>query len=95
MIATGFVKNGAKVYITSRSAEVCDKVSKELNRMGSGECISLPADLSDLDDLKRFVQLLSDKEDHIDVLVNNAGANWGAPIETFPDSGTSPLIHDI
>ena len=45
MIARGFVEAGAKVYISSRKAEVCDEVAAELSKVG--ECISLPADLAD------------------------------------------------
>jgi NAD(P)-dependent dehydrogenase (short-subunit alcohol dehydrogenase family) len=44
MIARGFTRAGAKVYISSRKAEVCDAVAAELS--GEGECISLPADLA-------------------------------------------------
>lgn len=35
MIAKGFVSNGAKVYISSRSPNVCDKVAKELTAQGT------------------------------------------------------------
>src|SRR5438094_10299589 len=44
MIARGFVEAGARVYISSRKAEVCDQVAAELSRQGA--CVSLPADLS-------------------------------------------------
>src|SRR5262249_27797603 len=44
MIARGFVEAGAKVYISSRKADVCDRVAADLSR--SGKCISLPADVS-------------------------------------------------
>jgi NAD(P)-dependent dehydrogenase (short-subunit alcohol dehydrogenase family) len=44
MIARGFVEAGAKVYISSRKAEVCDEVAAELSKVG--ECISVPADCS-------------------------------------------------
>ena len=44
MIASGFVDAGAKVYISSRKAQVCDEMAAELSKRG--ECISLPADLS-------------------------------------------------
>src|SRR4051812_10019948 len=44
MIARGMVEAGAKVYISSRKAEVCDEVAAQLSKIG--ECISLPADLS-------------------------------------------------
>jgi NAD(P)-dependent dehydrogenase (short-subunit alcohol dehydrogenase family) len=78
MIARGFVDGGAKVYISSRKAEVCESLAKELS--GSGECIALPADLSTEAECARLAHELSAREDHLDVLVNNAGATWGAPM---------------
>src|SRR5207247_2491352 len=44
MIARGFVEAGARTYISSRKADVCDQVAAELSRQGT--CVSLPADLS-------------------------------------------------
>ena len=44
MIARGFVSAGAKVYISSRKADVCEQVAEELSQEGS--CIAIPADLS-------------------------------------------------
>ena len=49
MIAAGFLANGAKVYISSRKAEVCDATAARLAETYGGECISIPADLSELD----------------------------------------------
>jgi len=44
MIAEGFLRHGAKVYISSRKAEACDRAAAELSAFGS--CTSLPADVS-------------------------------------------------
>ncbi|KAI9307473.1 hypothetical protein BJ944DRAFT_153370, partial [Cunninghamella echinulata] len=85
MIATGFVSAGAKVYISSRTASVCDEVAKELSAKGPGKCISLPADLSKYDECQRVVQEFSKHEDHLDVLINNSGTNYNANIEEYPD----------
>jgi NAD(P)-dependent dehydrogenase (short-subunit alcohol dehydrogenase family) len=78
MIATGFVEAGARVYISSRKAAVCDSVAAELSE--KGECISLPADLSSEDECQRLAGELANREDKLDILVNNAGATWGAPL---------------
>ena len=77
MIARGFVEAGAKVYISSRKAEVGDALAKELSK--SGSCTSLPADLSSEAECQRLANEIKAREDHLDVLVNNAGAVWGAP----------------
>lgn len=62
MIAHGFVVNGAKVYISSRSAKVCDKVAEELSKIGPGQCISIPADLQSLDEVKRLTAEINKRE---------------------------------
>lgn len=62
MIAHGFVVNGAKVYISSRSAKVCDKVAEELSKLGPGQCISIPADLQSLDEVKRLSAEIGKRE---------------------------------
>ncbi len=43
MIARGYVEAGARVYISSRKADVCDEVAAGLSQLGT--CVSLPADL--------------------------------------------------
>ncbi|ORX46118.1 NAD(P)-binding protein [Hesseltinella vesiculosa] len=85
MITQGFVSAGAKVYIASRTAKVCDQVAAELTAKGPGVCVSLPADLSKLDECQRLAQELAKHEDHLDVLVCNSGTNYNAGINEYPD----------
>ena len=56
MIAAGFLANGAKVYISSRKAEVCDETAARLAKEYGGECISLPADLSNVEGCAQLAQ---------------------------------------
>jgi NAD(P)-dependent dehydrogenase (short-subunit alcohol dehydrogenase family) len=90
MIARGFVENGARTYVSSRKAEVCEAVAKELS--ASGTCVALPADLSRMEEVARLVRELSAREPALHVLVNNAGANWGAPLAEFPESGWDKVM---
>ena len=85
MIARGYVEAGATVYISSRTAEVCDAVAEELSAIGS--CVSLPTDLSTMEGVDHLVREISEREEKLHVLVNNAGAAWGEAIETFPEKG--------
>lgn len=87
MIAAGFLANGARVYLTSRKAEVCDVTAARLARAYQGECISLPADLSKHADVDRLGGQLQEREKRLHILVNNAGASWGAPLDNFPENG--------
>jgi NAD(P)-dependent dehydrogenase (short-subunit alcohol dehydrogenase family) len=90
MIARGFVEAGAKVYISSRKAEVCDRVAAELSAHGT--CASLPADLSTEAGARQLGEALTAREPALHVLVNNAGANWGAPLAEYPDSAWDKVL---
>ena len=90
MIAAGFLANGAKVYISSRKAETCDATAKRLQEEYGGECISLPADLSNLEGIESLVGQLSDTS--LDILVNNAGASWGEPIDEYSEKGWDKVM---
>ncbi|KAI8143575.1 hypothetical protein BJV82DRAFT_610917 [Fennellomyces sp. T-0311] len=93
MIAQGFVQAGSKVYISSRKAKACEETAAKLNALGPGQCIPLPADLQSLDQIKQLVTELSRRETHLDVLVNNAGATWGAPIDEYPESAFQKVMN--
>ena len=92
MIAAGYLANGAKVYITSRKAEVCDATAERLSQTYGGECISIPADMATLQGIEAFVSAFGEKESCLDVLVNNAGVAWGAPLEEFPEIGWDKVM---
>jgi NAD(P)-dependent dehydrogenase (short-subunit alcohol dehydrogenase family) len=82
MIARGYVDAGARVYISSRKASVCDEVATELSQ--HGECVSLPADLSTEAACTALADELATRESELHILVNNAGATWGAPLADYP-----------
>ena len=92
MIAAGFLANGATVYISSRKADVCDATAARLAEEYGGTCVSLPADLSNLDGVDALARAFSEHEDRLDVLVNNAGQSWGATIEEFPEKGWDKVM---
>ncbi|MDG1828323.1 MAG: SDR family NAD(P)-dependent oxidoreductase, partial [Luminiphilus sp.] len=88
MIAKGFIAQGAKVYISSRKAEVCDEVAAELG----DNCHSLPADISTVDGCRALAEAMTAKEPKLDILVNNAGAAWGQDFEAFPEKGWDKVM---
>ncbi|ORZ40340.1 hypothetical protein BCR44DRAFT_1172834 [Catenaria anguillulae PL171] len=94
MIASGFVANGAKVYITARSKQVNEAAAKALTAQGPGECISITGDLQSMADVQKLVAEIRNREPQgIHVLVNNAGANWGSPIEEYPDEAFEKVMN--
>ena len=90
MIARAYVENGVKVYISSRKAEVCEKVAKELSEQG--ECIAFPTDLSNEDGAKQLAKQIGERETAVHILVNNAGNNWGAPFEEYDEKAWERVL---
>lgn len=90
MIARGFVEAGAKVYISSRKAEVCDEVAAELSEIG--EAVAIPANLSTEEECRRLADAIAERESSLDILVNNAGATWGAPIAEFDEAAWERVL---
>ncbi|HZP56331.1 MAG TPA: SDR family oxidoreductase [Dehalococcoidia bacterium] len=85
MIARGFVQAGAKVYVSSRKKDACDEVAAQLSKEGT--CLSLPADLGTEAGCRALADAIAQREERLHILVNNAGANWGAPLADYPDAG--------
>jgi 2-deoxy-D-gluconate 3-dehydrogenase len=92
MIAAGFLANGARVYISSRKADVCDATAARLMSEYGGECVSVPANLAELDGIEAAVVEIEKREDKLDILVNNAGVSWGAPLGEFPEKGWDKVM---
>ena len=88
MIAQGFIAQGAKVYISSRKAEVCEAVANELGDM----CIALPMDISTVEGCQALAAKYAEHESQLDILVNNAGAAWGADFQSFPEKGWDKVM---
>ncbi|EGO60681.1 hypothetical protein NEUTE1DRAFT_57354 [Neurospora tetrasperma FGSC 2508] len=97
MISEGFVRNGAKVYISSRDAAACETAASELNALASktssgGSAVALPADLSSAEECTRVAHELSKREQKLHVLINNSGATWGAAYDEYPDNAWTKLL---
>ncbi len=88
MIATGFIAQGAKVYISSRKADACAATAAELGP----NCHALPMDVSTVEGCKALAAALAEREEKLDILVNNAGAAWGAPFGEFPEIGWDKVM---
>ena len=83
MIASGFVANGAKVYVTSRKENEIFETANRLKTNYSGYCEAIKSDLSSNSGIKQLFEKFSKKEKYLDVLINNAGAVWGEPLEVL------------
>jgi NAD(P)-dependent dehydrogenase (short-subunit alcohol dehydrogenase family) len=84
MIARGLVQAGARVYVSSRKAAEVESAAAELSKLGT--CIALPAGT------RALAEAIAAREPSLHVLVNNAGANWGAPLADYPDAGWDKVM---
>jgi NAD(P)-dependent dehydrogenase (short-subunit alcohol dehydrogenase family) len=90
MIAAGLIDAGVRVYIASRKAEVCAEVAAELSIRG--ECLAIPADLSTEAGCAGLARALADSEETLHLLVNNAGATWGAPLKAHDEAAWERVL---
>ena len=93
MITQGLIEAGVKVYISSRSAEACSDFAVKMNGLEKGECIALPADLSQNENIEDLASAIAERETTLDFLINNAGATWGAPLGQFPEKGWDKVMN--
>jgi NAD(P)-dependent dehydrogenase (short-subunit alcohol dehydrogenase family) len=79
MIARGFVQAGVRTYISSRRADACRDVAVELSQWG--ECVPVPGDCATEQGCRDLAAAVTTRDAAVHVLVNNAGATWGAPLD--------------
>jgi NAD(P)-dependent dehydrogenase (short-subunit alcohol dehydrogenase family) len=92
MIAAGFIAQGAKVYISARKADACNRTAEELSQDG-GQCVSIPMNVATVAGAKALAAAVMAQEPKVDILVNNAGAAWGAPFDDFPEDGWDKVLN--
>ena len=90
MIARGFVQAGASVIIASRKEASLKEVAEELSALG--DCSYIVADLSTEEGCRGLAEAVATQWDGLDVLVNNAGANWGAPMDGHDSKSWSRVL---
>lgn len=82
-IAEGFAEAGANVVVCSRRLDACYEVCEGLKKLGI-ESFAIKCDVTNPEDIRNVVELTMEKFGRIDILVNNSGASWGAPVEEMP-----------
>ncbi len=74
---------GAKIMLTSRKAQDLEEATAHLQAMGI-DTRWVAADASDPAQVDKVVSETMQRLGRIDILINNAGATWGAPAEDHP-----------
>ena len=85
MAATGLAAAGARVLIASRKGDICETVAKEINALQlAGSAEGFGGDVSSEDGINALITEVKSRTDKLQILMNNAGRTWGAPLGAFP-----------
>ena len=82
-IAEALGEQGAKIVLSARKQTELDEAVAHLKARGI-EASAVAADLSQESAITTLVDTALQRLGHIDILINNAGATWGAPAEDHP-----------
>ncbi|MCX7153775.1 MAG: SDR family oxidoreductase, partial [Proteobacteria bacterium] len=91
-LAEALGEMGAKLALTARKSDELDEARAHLGRQGV-EALPLVCDLSKHDTIAPMVERVLAHYGHIDILINNAGATWGAPAEDHPLDAWEKLVN--
>lgn len=82
-IAEALGSYGAKLLLSARKADELDAARAHLRSLGIDADIAV-ADASKPDQVEGLADAAMATLGHVDILINNAGASWGAPAEDYP-----------
>ncbi|MEM6659771.1 MAG: SDR family oxidoreductase [Pseudomonadota bacterium] len=85
MAAEALVRAGARVLIASRKGDACGAVADELNALDApGRAEGFAGDIGSKDGIDALVADIAARTDRLEILMNNSGVTWGAPMGQFP-----------
>lgn len=82
-IAEALADAGANIVVCSRKLDACEQVSERLKEKGV-KSMAFQCDVTNVEDIQHVVDETVHHFGSIDILVNNSGATWGAPVEDMP-----------
>ncbi len=94
MAAEGLVRAGAHVLIASRKGDACEAVAAELNALDApGSAEGFAGDLGTETGIDMLVGEVKNRTQRLDILMNNAGVTWGAPMGQFPHAAWEKVMN--
>mgnify|MGYP001824787070 CR=1 FL=1 len=94
MAAEGLVRAGARVLLASRKPGACEAVAQELNALGaSGSAEGFVGDVGSEDGIAALIAEVKNRTETLDILMNNAGVTWGAPMGQFPHDAWQKVMN--
>ncbi len=92
-MAEAFLDAGAaRVYITARHVDAVERAAAEIDGAFAGDCVPIAGDLSTVEGAHTLAADIAEREAHLDVLVNNAGRGWLAPLGDVPEHGWDKVM---
>ena len=79
-MAEGLAEMGANVALCARKKERCEQAAEELKQLGV-KALGFECDVKNPDQVREVVGKTVSQFGHVDILINNAGTAWGAPVE--------------
>ncbi len=89
-MARGLLQNGARVIIASRSRKKLDQALTEVGDYPTVEAFEF--DITQAEDRLRLAGEVEKRFGSLDLLINNAGTNWGAKLADYPDAGFAKVM---
>jgi NAD(P)-dependent dehydrogenase (short-subunit alcohol dehydrogenase family) len=91
-MAEALAEFGAHVVLCGRDGERCERVAAGLERDRGVPCLGMRCDVASAEEVAAMVSGTTDRFGRIDVLVNNAGTAWAAPVEDTPLRGWQKVV---
>lgn len=79
-MAEGLGEMGADLVLCARKQEPCEQAAEELQQLGV-KTLALACDVRNQGAIQQVVEATVSRFGRIDILINNAGTSWGAPVE--------------
>jgi NAD(P)-dependent dehydrogenase (short-subunit alcohol dehydrogenase family) len=90
-MAEALAEMGANLVLCARRKERCELAAKELAALGV-KTLALGCDVRNAASIHEAVDRTASEFGKIDILINNAGVSWGAPVEEMPLEAWNKVI---
>ena len=81
-MAEGLAEMGANLVLCARKKERCEQAAEELRAVGV-QTLAIGCDVKSPASIQEVADTTVKKFGRIDILINNAGTSWGAPVEAM------------
>src|SRR5690625_4778192 len=92
VIAESYADAGANVVICSRDLAACEQMGEKLENSFGIKTLAFECDVTNEEHIKNVIEKTVETFDSIDILVNNSGASWAAPVEDMPLEAWNKVI---